>query len=53
MDPKRKAVLATVLVTVWVGLALWQWGALEEPVRVPLTNVTGHASSGQLTKAKT
>ena len=52
MDPKRKAVLATVLVVVWVGVALWQWGALEEPVHVPLTNVTGPASSGQLTKAK-
>src|SRR3972149_10219130 len=52
MNAKRKAILAAVLILVCVGLAAWQWGALKEPVRVPLTNVTGPASSGQLTKTK-
>lgn len=53
MDAKRKTILAAVLALMWAGLAVWQWGTLKEPVRVPLTNVTGPASSGQLTKAKT
>ncbi|HSA62223.1 MAG TPA: hypothetical protein VLE03_08280 [Nitrospiraceae bacterium] len=52
MDAKKKALLATVLGLLWVGLAVWEWGALKEPVRVPLTNVTGPASPGQVTKAK-
>jgi len=53
MDAKKKALLASILGFAWVGLAFWQWGELKEPVRVPLTNVTGPASSGQLTKTKT
>lgn len=52
MDAKRKAILASVLGLLWAGLAVWQWGALKEPVRVPLTNVTGATSSGRLTRAK-
>lgn len=52
MDAKKKTILASGLGLLWVGLAVWQWGALKEPVRVPLTNVTGPASSGQLTKTK-
>jgi len=52
MDAKRKTILAAVLVFVWMGLAVWQWGALKEPVRVPLTNVTGPASFGRLPKTK-
>ena len=52
MDAKRKAVLAAVLVLAWIGLAVWQWGARKEPVRVPLTNITGPASSNQLAKTR-
>lgn len=52
MDAKRKTILAAVLVCMWMGLAVWQWGALKEPVRVPLANVTGPASFGQLPKRK-
>ena len=52
MDAKRKAVLAAALAVAWIGLAVWQWEAMKEPIRVPLTNVTGPASSGQLTKTK-
>lgn len=50
MDAKKKALLASVLGLVWGGLAVWQWGALEEPHRVPLTNVTGPAPAGQISK---
>lgn len=53
MDANRKALLAATLGLAWVGLAFWQWGAFKEPVRVPLTNVTGPVSAGQLTKMKT
>jgi len=53
MDAKRKSVLAGVLGSAWIGLAVWQWGALKEPLRVPLTNVTGPASSSQLAKSRT
>lgn len=44
--------LAGVLLLAWAGLAVRQWGAWEEPVRVPLTNVTGSASSARQTAAK-
>ena len=39
--------LAAVLILLWGGVALWQWGSWEEPVHVPLTNVTGPAIAGQ------
>lgn len=43
----KKKVIATSLVLIWAGVAFWQWSTVEEPVRVPLTNVTGPSSSGQ------
>lgn len=52
MEAKEKALVAVVLALLWIGLAVWQWGALKEPVRVPLTNVTGVASSGQSVREK-
>jgi hypothetical protein len=52
MDARRKIILAVVLFFAWAALAVWQWGAWEEPIRVPLTNVTGSASSAQQTKTK-
>src|SRR4026208_544226 len=46
MNARRTKVLALVaLVSVWVGLLLWQWFAWNEPVRLPLTNVSGPAAS--------
>ncbi|MDF0673388.1 MAG: hypothetical protein P0120_03445 [Nitrospira sp.] len=45
MDAKKKTMLAAALIFLWVGLAVWQWRLLQEPVRVPLMNVTGHPSS--------
>ncbi|UVT17006.1 MAG: hypothetical protein H8K04_05485 [Nitrospira sp.] len=47
MDPKKKTILAVSLIVLWTGLAVWQWRLLEEPVRIPLTNVSGSASSGR------
>ncbi|MDK2742955.1 MAG: hypothetical protein H8K03_17635 [Nitrospira sp.] len=47
MDSKKKTILAASLILLWAGLAVWQWRLLEEPVRVPLTNVSGSASSGR------
>jgi hypothetical protein len=52
MDARKKSALAAVLVVLWAGLAAWQWGTWKEPVRVPLTNVTGPASSGQRPKSR-
>ena len=52
MDAKKKTLLAFGLGSLWVGLAVWQWGVVKEPVRVPLTNTTGAASASQLHQAK-
>lgn len=43
-NQKKAAVLAT-LGLLWGGLLVWEWLAMEEPVRVPLTNVSGPAST--------
>lgn len=45
MDAKQKALIAIGLVALWGGVAYWQWGALPDPVRMPLANVSGPASS--------
>ncbi len=47
MNERRKQILAALLITLWGGVAFWQWGTWEEPLHVPLTNVTGPASVGQ------
>ncbi|TKB94789.1 MAG: hypothetical protein E8D40_00535 [Nitrospira sp.] len=47
MDAKKKTILAVSLLLLWAGLAVWQWRLLQEPVRVPLTNIAGHPSVGQ------
>jgi hypothetical protein len=44
MDAKKKAILAVSLIFLWAGLTVWQWRLLKEPVRVPLSNVTGYPS---------
>lgn len=44
MGNKKKAILAASLLVLWTGLAVWQWRLLQEPVHVPLTNVTGQSS---------
>lgn len=47
MDAKKKTILAASLLLLWAGLAVWQWRSMQEPARVPLTNVGGRPSVGQ------
>lgn len=47
MDAKNKSILAALLIVVWAGLAVWQWRLLQEPVRVPLTNIAGLPLAGR------
>ena len=51
MNVKIKAILAASLMFLWAGLAVWQWQLLQEPVHIPLTNVTGHPPVGQRAEA--
>jgi len=51
MDAKKKTILAVSLAVLWAGLAVWQWRLLQNPVHVPLTNVTGHSSVGRHAEA--
>ena len=43
-NQKKVAALATMGL-LWGGIIAWQWLAMEESVRVPLTNVSGRAST--------
>jgi hypothetical protein len=43
-NQKKVAVLA-MLGLLWGGILVWEWPAMEEPARVPLTNVSGPAST--------
>jgi hypothetical protein len=52
MDHKGKIALASLLGVIWAAVASWQWGARQEPARVPLTNVTGPAALTQQGRAK-
>lgn len=46
MDGRRKKMLAlAALGSLWGGLLLWQWLSWEDPVHVPLTNVSGPAAA--------
>lgn len=47
MTDWKKKLMAASLALIWAGVAIWQWETIEEPVRVPLTNVTGQVSVGQ------
>ena len=43
-NQKKVATLAT-LGLLWGGIVAWEWQTMEEPMRVPLTNVSGPAST--------
>ena len=46
MSGRRKKILVlAALGSLWGGLMLWQWLSWEDPVRVPLSNVSGPAAS--------
>lgn len=52
MDARKKTFLAAALGLIWMGVALWQWDAFTEPMRVPLTHVSGLPSAGQAAREK-
>lgn len=41
---QKKVVVLAALGLLWGGIIVWEWLAVEESVRVPLTNVSGTAS---------
>jgi hypothetical protein len=41
---QKKAAALAALGLLWGGILVWEWLAMEEPLRVPLTNVSGPAS---------
>jgi hypothetical protein len=51
MTTNQKKITALVaLGLLWGGIIAWEWLAVEEPVRVPLTNVSGPASTPRATR---
>lgn len=51
MTTNQKKIAALVaLGLLWGGIIAWEWLAVEEPVRVPLTNVSGPASTSRATR---
>jgi hypothetical protein len=51
MTTNQKKIAALVaLGLLWGGIIAWEWLAVEEPVRVPLTNVSGPASTPRATR---
>src|SRR4029079_12847955 len=41
---QKKAATLTMLGLLWGGIVAWEWQTMEEPVRVPLANVSGPVS---------
>ena len=51
MTTNQKKIAALVaLGLLWGGIIAWEWLAVEEPVRVPLANVSGPASTPRATR---
>src|SRR6266850_3004753 len=51
MTTNQKKIAALVaLGLLWGGIIAWEWLAVEEPVRVPLANVSGPASTPRTTR---
>jgi hypothetical protein len=51
MTTNQKKITALVaLGLLWGGILAWEWLTLEEPVRVPLTNVSGTVSTTRATR---
>lgn len=38
----QKWALLVVLLAIWGGAGMWLWSSADKPVRVPLTNISGH-----------
>jgi len=48
---QKKITVLAALGLLWGGIFAWEWLTVEEPVRVPLTNVSGPASGHRGTRA--
>ncbi|HEU4683872.1 MAG TPA: hypothetical protein VFS39_05155 [Nitrospira sp.] len=46
---RKKVMVLAVLMTAWVGLVWWHWFSVEEPVRVPLVNVSSKTATATRT----
>jgi hypothetical protein len=44
---QKKAATLTMLGLLWGGIVAWEWQTMEEPVRVPLANVSGPVSTSR------
>ncbi|HEV8619502.1 MAG TPA: hypothetical protein VGQ79_00590 [Nitrospiraceae bacterium] len=47
---QKKIAALVALGLLWGGIIAWEWLAVEEPVRVPLANVSGPASTSRATR---
>jgi hypothetical protein len=47
---QKKVAALVALGLLWGGILVWEWLTLEAPVRVPLTNVSGPASTPRATR---
>jgi hypothetical protein len=47
---QKKVAALVALGLLWGGILAWEWLTLAEPVRVPLTNVSGPASTPRATR---
>jgi len=45
MTNRKNVIALAALGLLWGGVVVWEWLAVKEPVRVPLTNVSGLAST--------
>ncbi|MEO8338484.1 MAG: hypothetical protein ABI604_02060 [Nitrospirota bacterium] len=46
---QKKIAALVALGLLWVVIIVWEWGTMKEPVRVPLTNVSGRVSAARET----
>jgi hypothetical protein len=49
---QKKVTVLVGLGLLWGGILAWEWLTVEEPVRVPLTNVSGPAFTSRPTRGK-
>jgi len=48
---QKKVVALATIGLLWGGILAWEWMVVEEPVRMPLTNVSGPASTPRARRA--
>jgi hypothetical protein len=49
---QQKATALVALGLLWGGILAWEWLTVKEPVRMPLTNVSGPASMPRPTRGR-